>query len=62
MTASSRIATLRRRMSSAEFDALIVLIEENRRYLSGFCGQDGQFDETAGALFIAPDQLFLASA
>lgn len=39
----------------------MVLVEENRRYLSGFSGEDGQFDESAGALFITHDRLLLAT-
>ena len=39
----------------------MVLVEENRRYLSGFSGEDGQFDESAGALFINKDRLLLAT-
>lgn len=44
-----------------ELDTLMVLIEENRRYLSGFTGEDTQFDETAGALFVTSDKLLLAT-
>jgi Xaa-Pro aminopeptidase len=32
---------------------MIVSIQENRRYLSGFTGEDTQFDESAGALIIS---------
>ena len=39
----------------------MVLAEENRRYLSGFTGEDGQFDESAGALFITDQKLVLAT-
>jgi Xaa-Pro aminopeptidase len=39
----------------------MVLVEENRRYLSGFTGEDGQFDESAGALFINAQKLVLAT-
>ena len=39
----------------------MVLIEENRRYLSGFSGEDGQFDESAGALFITDERVLLAT-
>ena len=42
-------------------DTLMVLIEENRRYLSGFTGEDTQFDESAGALFINKDRFILAT-
>lgn len=39
----------------------MVLIEENRRYLSGFTGEDTQFDESAGALFISDKKCILAT-
>jgi Xaa-Pro aminopeptidase len=39
----------------------MVLVEENRRYLSGFTGEDGQFDESAGVLFITDQKLVLAT-
>ena len=39
----------------------MVLVEENRRYLSGFTGEDGQCDESAGALFITKDATLLAT-
>ncbi len=57
----SRINTVRKILAEKEIDALMVLIEENRRYLSGFTGEDHQFDESAGALFISADQLILAT-
>jgi Xaa-Pro aminopeptidase len=34
---------------------------ENRRYLSGFTGEDGQCDESAGALFITSERQLLAT-
>jgi len=39
----------------------MVLIEENRLYLSGFTGEDTQFDESAGALFITATKRILAT-
>ncbi len=39
----------------------MVLVDENRRYLSGFRGHDTQFDESAGALFISNSGLILAT-
>ncbi len=56
-----RIQKIRARFATAQIDTLMVSIQENRRYLSGFTGDDGQFDETAGALFIKSDQLLLAT-
>ena len=55
----ARLETLRLSMNENELDTLMVLIEENRKYLSGYTGADTQFDESAGALFIAPDKLIL---
>jgi Xaa-Pro aminopeptidase len=39
----------------------LVLQGENRRYLSGFTGEDGQFNESAGALLITPERQILAT-
>lgn len=39
----------------------MILVEENRRYLSGFTGEDTAFDESAGALFISSARLVLAT-
>ena len=50
-----RIAALRAEMSRNDLDAFLVLIDANRRYLSGYSAEDGQFDETAGALLITAD-------
>jgi Xaa-Pro aminopeptidase len=57
----TRIESLRKAIRNAGIDAMLVLIEENRRYLSGFLGEDHQFDESAGALIISQDQLILAT-
>ena len=56
-----KVDALRKKLDEKSLDALMVLVEENRRYLSGFSGEDGQFDESAGALFITMDQLLLAT-
>jgi Xaa-Pro aminopeptidase len=56
-----RIQNVRARLSQDGIEALMVSVEENRHYLSGFTGQDHQFDESAGALFISKDQLILAT-
>ena len=56
-----RIQKVREALSDKGIDALLVSIEENRRYLSGFTGEDHQFDESAGALLISADQLILAT-
>jgi Xaa-Pro aminopeptidase len=39
----------------------MVLVGENRSYLSGFTGEDTQFDESAGVLFISRDRAILAT-
>jgi Xaa-Pro aminopeptidase len=57
----TRVDTLRKKLVEKSLDACMVLIEENRRYLSGFSGEDGQFDESAGALFITHEHLLLAT-
>lgn len=56
-----RIVKLRLEMLKQKIDTFLVLIEENRFYLSGFTGEDTQFDESAGALFITQDSLILAT-
>jgi Xaa-Pro aminopeptidase len=57
----NRITALRNRMAEQNLDAFLVLFEENRRYLSGFTGDDSQFDESAGVLLITADALILAT-
>lgn len=57
----TRLAKLRHRLMECDVDTFLVLLEENRRYISGFTGEDGQFDESAGALFITQDKLKLAT-
>lgn len=56
-----RIRQLRDKLSTAGIEALLVLVAENRRYLSGFTGEDTQFDESAGALIITSRHLLLAT-
>ena len=58
---SQRIDQLRKQISKQQIDTLLVLIEENRRYLSGYTGEDTQFDESAGVLIITRDELILAT-
>lgn len=48
-------------MAESDIDTLMVLVQENRHYLSGFLGEDNNYDESAGALFITKDQLLLAT-
>ena len=54
-----RVAAFRDFIAEKKIDTFMVLIEENRYYLSGFTGADQQFDETAGALLITQDDLIL---
>ncbi len=56
-----RIERVRATFKDQGIDALLVLIEENRHYLSGFTGEDHQFDESAGALILTRDALVLAT-
>ena len=57
----TRLARVRRTLIEQNLDALMVQVEENRRYLSGFTGEDCQFDESAGALLISADRCILAT-
>lgn len=57
----NRLTRLRKDLSENKIDTFMVLIEENRRYLSGFTGEDTRFDESAGALFITDTKLILAT-
>jgi len=56
-----RLKKIRKSIKEKNIDTLMVLVEENRRYLSGFTGEDTQFDESAGAVFITQDKLILAT-
>lgn len=56
-----RILKLRKQLQDQDIDAFLVLFQENRQYLSGFRGEDGQFEESAGALIISHDRLLLAT-
>ncbi|MGD9186283.1 MAG: Xaa-Pro peptidase family protein, partial [Desulfobacterales bacterium] len=58
---AERIAHLRELLPGTQNDTLLVLADENRRYLSGFTGQDTQYDESAGALLITGNDLMLAT-
>jgi len=60
-TIENRIARLRKSLFEKKVDTFLVLVEENRRYLSGFTGEDTAFDESAGALFITGTKLVLAT-
>ena len=60
-TIENRLLQLGKSLSDKNVDTFMVMIEENRRYLSGFTAQDTQFDESAGALFITNTKLILAT-
>ena len=56
-----KIKNLRKSFEKNNIDALMVLNEENRKYLSGFNAEDSSFVETAGVLFISHNALILAT-
>jgi Xaa-Pro aminopeptidase len=56
-----RIERLRRALEKENFDTILLLIPENRRYLSGFTGEDTGFNESAGALIITATDLVIAT-
>lgn len=56
-----RLKKIRERIAEFHIDALMVLIEENRRYLSDFTGEDHGYDESAGALIITQSEQLLAT-
>jgi Xaa-Pro aminopeptidase len=60
-TIEIRINQLRESLAKDNIDTLLVLVGENRRYLSGFTGEDTSFDESAGALIISDSRLVLAT-
>ncbi|SMC68791.1 Xaa-Pro aminopeptidase [Desulfocicer vacuolatum DSM 3385] len=56
-----RINRLKNKMAVTETDTLILFSDENRRYFSGFTGEDGSYDESAGILIITREHLILAT-
>jgi len=60
-TIKNRVELLRKSLAANKIDTLMVLVEENRHYISGFTGEDTQFDETAGALFVTESKLILST-
>ncbi len=56
-----RVTRLRKELATTDIDTLIIFSDENRRYLSGFTGEDGSYDESAGILIITQDHLTLAT-
>ncbi|RPH51070.1 MAG: aminopeptidase P family protein [Desulfobacteraceae bacterium] len=57
----NRITCVKNILRQNDMDTFMVILEENRRYLSGFRGHDTQFDESAGVLFISEERLVLAT-
>ena len=54
-----RILDFRNKLRNNKIDSFLVLNEANRRYLSGYTGQDTGAEESAGALFISQNTLVL---
>lgn len=55
----TRLAKLRRLLAQRQLDALLVTMPANRRHLSGFLPDDGQFGETSGSLLITQNDALL---
>ena len=55
----TRLAALRRLLKKQNLDALLVTLPANRRYLSGFSPDDGQWGESSGCLLISQTAAFL---
>ncbi|MFH0727447.1 MAG: aminopeptidase P family protein [Pseudomonadota bacterium] len=60
-TIESRLSQFRKALSEKPYDTFLVLVGENRKYLSGFTGEDTGFDESAGVLLIAQEKAVLAT-
>ena len=56
-----RLRAVRETMAETQIDTLLLLGPENRRYLSGFTGEDTHCDESSGALLITAGDLLLAT-
>ena len=56
-----RVEKIRKELVRKSIACLMVSIGENRFYLSGYTGEDSQFDESAGTLFVTTDKLILAT-
>ncbi|MCB2192708.1 MAG: aminopeptidase P family protein [Deltaproteobacteria bacterium] len=55
----TRLAALRRLLKKQGLDALLVTLPANRRYLSGFAPDDGQWGESSGCLLISQNAALL---
>ena len=56
-----RLERFRQILKEKEMEAFLVSIGENRRYLSGFTGEDTQFDESSGYLLITEARSILVT-
>ncbi len=54
-----RIERLKIKMLEKGFDTILIVSDENRRYLSGYTGKDSSYDETAGLLVITKNHNIL---
>jgi Xaa-Pro aminopeptidase len=57
----NRLSRVRKSLFELNIDTFLVLVAENRHYLSGFTSEDTLFDESAGALLITDTELILAT-
>jgi Xaa-Pro aminopeptidase len=57
----ARLEAFRKELDAQPFDTLMVLVGENRQYLSGYSADDGQFDETAGVLLVSAEKALLVT-
>jgi len=55
----TRLAKLRAFLAQQDLDAVLVTLPANRRYLSGFAAEDGQWGESSGALLISQNAALL---
>lgn len=55
----ARLAALRGMLKKQGLDGLLVTLPANRRYLSGFTADDGQWGESSGALLISQNAALL---
>ena len=59
MSIPSRIQAVRDLFQTHDIDGFLVLVGENRLYLSGFSAEEHQFDELSAALLITSEALLL---
>jgi Xaa-Pro aminopeptidase len=57
----ARLEAFRKELGAQPFDTLMVLVGENRQYLSGYTAEDGQFDETAGILLVSGERALIVT-